>query len=611
MSDQHNSSNVSVPELIRTGRLSPLFQPICSIVEGNIFGYEGLIRGPKNSELYRPDRLFEAARLEGMTFALEVASALSILAAFDQLVPGGRLFLNFSANALVRLARADGQAATLRDMMASGSLRRKLVVEITEHDRVTDFAELLAAATGFRRSGIEFALDDFGDGRSSLRLWAELQPEFVKIDKYFTHGAGDHFQKTQMLRAVANISEALGGQLIAEGIETIHELSAVRALGISYGQGYLLGRPAGQPPETIEKEAQEVIRVGDVAVLPAARYTRGIAFSAERLTMRIPPIGVETTAGEVSELFAQHPEYPALAVVEGGRAIGLINRRTLLETFARPFQKEIYGTRSCVNVMNSDPAHLEYNATFDDSMGMLVSQDQSYLTDGFIISQNGRYVGIGTGENLVRTVTEYRVEAARHANPLTFFPGNVPITEHIKSLIASGNDFVCAYCDLNHFKPFNDQYGYWQGDEMILLLADIIFANAAPKRDFVGHVGGDDFIILFQSEDWLERCEKTIAEFNGKAEQLFDPEARERGGISAEDRSGNPAFFPITSLSIGAVKVVAGEFREAADVASAAAAAKRRAKKQGLGLSVLDAAEQRSNDARSTEVDYGKTSLVE
>jgi EAL domain-containing protein (putative c-di-GMP-specific phosphodiesterase class I) len=217
MSDQHNSSNVSVPELIRTGRLSPLFQPICSIVEGNIFGYEGLIRGPKNSELYRPDRLFEAARLEGMTFALEVASALSILAAFDQLVPGGRLFLNFSANALVRLARADGQAATLRDMMASGSLRRKLVVEITEHDRVTDFAELLAAATGFRRSGIEFALDDFGDGRSSLRLWAELQPEFVKIDKYFTHGAGDHFQKTQMLRAVANISEALGGQLIAEG----------------------------------------------------------------------------------------------------------------------------------------------------------------------------------------------------------------------------------------------------------------------------------------------------------------------------------------------------------------------------------------------------------
>ena len=611
MADHLNASTFTVPELIHGGHLRPLFQPICSIVEGEIFGYEGLIRGPKNSELHRPDSLFEAARLEGMTFALEVASALSILTAFDRLVPGGRLFLNFSANALVRLARADGQAADLRSVMASGSLGRKLVVEITEHDRVTDFAELLAAASEFRRTGVEFALDDFGDGRSSLRLWAELQPEFVKIDKYFTHGAGDNFQKTQMLRAVANISEALGGQLIAEGIETVHELSAVRALGITYGQGYLLGRPNEQPSKDIAVEAIEVIRVGDVAVLPAARYTRSIAFSAERLTMRIPPLATHLTAAEVSELFANHPEYPALAVVEGDQAIGLINRRTLLETFARPFQKEIYGSRSCVNVMNSDPVHLEYNATFDDSMAMLVSRDQSYLTDGFIISQNGRYIGIGTGENLVRTVTEYRVEAARHANPLTFFPGNVPITEHIKSLIASGNDFVCAYCDLNHFKPFNDQYGYWQGDEMILLLADIIFANAAPKRDFVGHVGGDDFIILFQSEDWLQRCEATIADFNVKAAQLFDPEARERGGIAAEDRSGNPAFFPITSLSIGAVKVGAGEFREAADVASAAAAAKRRAKKQGVGLSVLDAAEQRLTSARSLEVDYGKTSVVE
>jgi GGDEF domain-containing protein len=141
---------------------------------------------------------------------------------------------------------------------------------------------------------------------------------------------------------------------------------------------------------------------------------------------------------------------------------------------------------------------------------------------------------------------------------------------------------------LNNFKPFNDQYGYWRGDEMILLLADIIFSNAAPKRDFVGHVGGDDFIILFQSEDWTIRCENAIAQFNSRAVDLFDPEARERGGIAAEDRNGNAAFFPITTLAIGAVEVIPGQFREASDVASAAAAAKRRAKKIGVGFSILN-----------------------
>jgi EAL domain-containing protein (putative c-di-GMP-specific phosphodiesterase class I)/GGDEF domain-containing protein len=589
MSESFRPVSLTIAELLAGSRLSAVFQPICSLLEGEVFGYEGLIRGPVDSELHRPDRLFEAARLEGNAFALEVACAKVVISCFDELVGRGRLFINFSAGALVRLTRTDATLGELQRLIAAGPPARKLVVEITEHDRVSDFAEVVSSATSLRKLGVAFALDDFGDGRSSLRLWAELQPEFVKIDKYFTHGAGAHFQKTQMLRAVAQISDVLGGRLIAEGIETADELTAVRSLGIELGQGYLLGRPNPQPATTLAKEADDVIARGEVAVLPAARYTRGIAFDTERLTLRLPPVSPKTTAEEVSEIFRRHPEYPALAVVDKDKAIGLINRRNLMEIFARPFQKEVYGNKSCVGVMNREPVHLEYNATFDDSMSMLVSNDQSYLTDGFIVSQGGRYVGIGTGEKLVRTVTEYRVEAARHANPLTFFPGNVPITEHIQNLIATGNEFVCAYCDLNHFKPFNDQYGYWQGDAMILLLADIIFKHAAPRRDFVGHVGGDDFIVLFQSENWFDRCEQTLEEFNRRAGDLFDPEARARGGIAAEDRSGNPAFFPITTLAIGAVTVKAGEFREAADVASAAAVAKRQAKKRGLGLVVLNA----------------------
>ena len=588
MEQGYRNNSFTVQELLHSGGLAAVYQPICSVGQGFIFGYEGLIRGPADSEMHRPDRLFESARLEGLTFALEVTSATIILAGYSPSSAESRIFVNFSAGVLVRLLRADASVDSLRSLMRGYPVKHKIVVEITEHDRVTDFAELLAAAGEFRKWGVEFALDDFGDGRSSLRLWAELQPEFVKIDKYFTHDASEQPQKTQMLRAVTQISEVLGGRLIAEGIETPHDLAAVRSLGIQLGQGYLLGRPKPEPAAAIEPEAVAVIIKGEVAVLPAARYTRGIAFSAERLTLRIPPVTPQTTADQVSQVFRAHPEYPALAVVEGDRAVGLINRRALMEMFARQYQKEIYGQRTCTNVMNPNPIHLEYQATFEDSMAMLVSQDQSYLTDGFIVSQGGRYVGIGTGENLVRTVTEFRVEAARHANPLTFFPGNVPITEHIKSLISTGNDFVCAYCDLNHFKPFNDQYGYWRGDEMILLLADIVFAHAEPKRDFVGHVGGDDFIILFQSPDWISRCEQTIADFNLRAQNLFDAEARLKGGISAEDRNGNPAFFPLTSLAIGAVEVISGLFREAADVASAAAEAKRRAKKQGIGLAIVD-----------------------
>ena len=71
---------------------------------------------------------------------------------------------------------------------------------------------------------------------------------------------------------------------------------------------------------------------------------------------------------------------------------------------------------------------------------------------------------------LVRRVTELRIDAARYANPLTQLPGNIPITEHVRRLVETGQGFVACYCDLNHFKPYNDQYGYFLGDRMIQLV---------------------------------------------------------------------------------------------------------------------------------------------
>jgi diguanylate cyclase (GGDEF)-like protein len=236
---------------------------------------------------------------------------------------------------------------------------------------------------------------------------------------------------------------------------------------------------------------------------------------------------------------------------------------------------------------NLEPRLVERNHNVDDLVGILTSDDQRYLTDGFIVTDNGRYAGIGTGEQLVRSVTETRIEAARHANPLTFLPGNIPISQHIERLLSSGAQFVACYADLNHFKPFNDQYGYWRGDEMIRLLARVAVAHCDPLRDFVGHVGGDDFIILYQSENWQAQCQRIIAEFAKLAQTLFDENARQAGGIEAEDRYGVARFFPLTTLSIGAVEVAGHQFTTAEQVASAAARAKHDAKTSAAGLYVV------------------------
>ena len=178
----------------------------------------------------------------------------------------------------------------------------------------------------------------------------------------------------------------------------------------------------------------------------------------------------------------------------------------------------------------------------------------------------------------MRRVSEIRIEAARYANPLTFLPGNIPITLHLERLLQSPSSFVACYADLNHFKPFNDQYGYFRGDAMIKLLAETLQRNIDARFDFLGHVGGDDFVVLFQSTDWRERCRLILAHFNTAARSLFSAEDLDRGGIEAEDRRGHRHFFPITTLAIGAVMVEPGNPCSAEQIASASAQAKRKAK---------------------------------
>jgi diguanylate cyclase (GGDEF)-like protein len=287
-------------------------------------------------------------------------------------------------------------------------------------------------------------------------------------------------------------------------------------------------------------------------------------------------------------MFMADEHLHALAVVEGDRPIGIINRSQFLNKYSKLYYREVWGRKSCWMHANLAPRLIERDHNIDELVGILTSEDQRYLADGFIVTDNGRYVGLGTADHLVRSVTEARIESARHANPLTFLPGNVPISQHIERLLGSGSRFAACYADLNNFKPFNDQYGYWRGDEMIRLLAKVILSHCDSQRDFVGHVGGDDFIILLQSDNWHERCQQIIADLATRAKALFSDEAQACGGIDAEDRHGITRFFPCTTLSIGAVPVRPGQYGKAEDVANMAAQAKHQAKSSSTGFFALN-----------------------
>nr|WP_325345028.1 phosphodiesterase [Xylophilus sp.] len=573
---------------MRERALHCVWQPLADLREGKVYAHEALIRGPQGTEFHTPDRLLALARREGMLADFELFCIATALLQWGMRGEAGRLFVNVSADALVQCVLrcpAEGFGALVSSF---GVDPRMLVLEITEHERVGDMAQLRQTVAAVHASGATLALDDFGDGHSSLRLWAEVKPSFVKIDKYFIHAISEHSENLQMVQAIQRIADMFGTTLVAEGIETRDDLRVLRDLGLPYGQGWLIGRPQEAPRTAIDERALEVVHDRRVAVMPQQQHSARPGILRGLPILQAPTATLATSNNDLAALFQERPDLHAIAIVDGDRPVALVNRQQFMNHYATLYFREVHGRKPCIAYANQAPRVVELDDDVDELVTILTSQDQRYLSDGFVVTDNGRYAGLGTGEQLVRSVTEARIEAARHANPLTFLPGNIPISMHIDRLLAGGAEFAACYADLNNFKPFNDQYGYWRGDEMIRLVARLAVAHCDARRDFVGHVGGDDFMILFQSSDWQRRCEAIVQEFAQQALSLFDPEARAAGGIEAEDRHGVLRFFPCTTLSIGAVRIRRGEFRRAEEVANAAALAKHDAKLGGAGLFVRE-----------------------
>lgn len=586
----------SIEDLIARRNLSAVFQPIVEFDDGAILGYEGLIRGPAGSPLETPFALFAQANTEGRVIALEWAAARTCIEAFAKLGCEGKLFLNFSAGALRQLANArDDTLALLRH---SGVEPERIVIELTEQSAIPDVANFLPVLAALRTAGAQFALDDYGTANASMNLWVRLQPDVVKIDRFFIHDIASDPLKFEAVRAMQHFANASGAKLVAEGIENEADLIVVRDMGIGCGQGYFFGRPNARPARVVGEEARQAIRAGHIAVFPETTRTVTASpsggMASAKMLVRAPSLQRHATNNDVLELFNRLPDLHAVAVVEHDEPVALINRRSFMDRYALPYHRELFGKRPCLLFANASPVIIEKSMTVEQMAKLLASDDQRYLADGFVITDNGKYAGLGTGENLVRAVTEVRIEAARYANPLTFLPGNIPISSHISRLLSNDAGFYACYVDLNHFKPFNDQYGYWQGDEVLKFAAAILADVCDPTRDFLGHVGGDDFLILFQSDDWQERVMRAIHAFNEGAQGFYAPDDRLVGGIHGEDRRGNPTFFGFVTMAIGCVRVEPDDgsaLYSSEEIASVAALAKRRAKQDASGFVLIDAQE--------------------
>lgn len=578
--------------------LHAVFQPIVLLADGAVYGYEALIRGPLASPYESPEALFRLARDADAIIALECEAARTALTMWSALNLPGKLFLNFSPLTLRHLLADSGQAMT--DLLAAEGAAiapARVVIEVTEQTTIGDAGVFGRAMTVLGERGMQYALDDFGTGHANLDLLTTLTPQFVKIDKSLVRGIATSSRRLEILRAVLRMMNAFGGRVIVEGIEDADELAVVRDLGVTAAQGYYLGRPVAHPPTEIAPAIRQALTSKQIAVFPQTLRSGWSGMTAGRLLRPAPTVLASTANNDVLASFHAYPDLHALAVVtDDGKPLALINRQNFIDRYATPFHRELYGKKACITMANREPARFDKGASLEEVAQWFAGEHPRSLADGFVITDGGRYLGLGTSADLLRAVTEIRMEAARYANPLTFLPGNILLNQHIGRLIGAGSPFHACYVDLNHFKPFNDHYGYWKGDEMLKGAAAILGEACDAARDFLGHIGGDDFLVLFQGSDWEPRVRNAIARFNVAAQAMYAPADRLSGGIQGEDRHGRPMFFPPVTMAVGVVRV-SGEVMtdtrrlDIRHIAAAAAVAKHEAKRAESGLALLDLGE--------------------
>jgi EAL domain-containing protein (putative c-di-GMP-specific phosphodiesterase class I)/GGDEF domain-containing protein/predicted transcriptional regulator len=511
---------------------------------------------------------------------LECLALKLALGRFKKLKLPGQLFLNVTVDSLIHSSQYHDYLS--EELIDSGIPSSRIVIELTESRPVNDPQALEHAIAGLRSLGFVMAIDDLGEGFASLNRWVQIRPDYVKIDRNFIDGLHRDPVKQLFIRSIVEVAKGVGCAVIGEGVEDVADLQSLRQQGVDLVQGYLMAHPLANPQAVVPAAIIKVFSGTQVSISASRKEQAlwGSAICARNLANVATTVTPAVSCTGVIRMFGTDNRLNALPVLDDeNRVVGILRSNDVLRRGSEIFFAEVYGRRSCSVIMDVHPLVFDASATLRTMSEVVANLDDRHLVDGYIVTEDGRYSGSGKMTDLLKAVSDIQIITARYANPLTLLPGNVPIDEQIKACLASGENFAAAYFDLDYFKAFNDVYGYRTGDNVIQLAARILSETAEIGLDYLGHVGGDDFVLIFRSPDWELRVQTILNNFDQEVKSFFRTEHLAHGGFVTQNRQGVDVFHPLVSLSAGIVLVEPGLMDCPQDLSEQMAETKKMAKK--------------------------------
>jgi|GEM_PF-353348 len=289
----------------------------------------------------------------------------------------------------------------------------------------------------------------------------------------------------------------------------------------------------------------------------------------------------ESLGAFVDKIKSQKSSTRTYVVLRGKKPVGIIRSVDMFRLLGTLFGVALNYKKRLTDVMYLNFITLDWNTRVDEVSRKAMERPYEDIYDDIIVTnEQGDFFGVVPIYELLGLMTEVRVKEAVQQNPLTGLPGNEKINEYVSMKINENVPFSVVYIDIDHFKAYNDVYGFKYGDDVIKWVGNLLLQLSKPHSAFVGHVGGDDFVACLDVESAISYCQEVIQSFEETKSKFYTAEDFSKNYIDALDRSNQAARFPLICLSLAVIHIYSNEELNISDISLYAAKLKKQAKQE-------------------------------
>jgi len=527
------------------------FQPIVNVKSGKLFAVEALLRNFNEAGGFHSIfNLFDDAYHDGILYQLDLELRHIALLKFSKLnIPNVQIFYNLDHRLMYMPDFSHGNTSFILEKL--GLEKNTICFELSERGTLRDPSSITTMVNRYKQEGYDIAIDDFGTGIAGLQLLYYAESNFIKIDRFFINNIQSDAKKRLFCSSIINMAHVMGMRVIAEGIETKEEYYTCKDLGVDLLQGYLIQKPKLE----LKKIKTKYNEVSDLFKQDRRFYTSNNLDKAK--IEIISPLLDTTSLHDLFLYFKEHSEHSFVPIVDNiNNLCGVIFEKDI---------KKISYSQFGIALAKNDNDNMKIKRfikpivfaeiTWGVDKILEVYNMNKHNANGIYITKNNKYFGFLSVNNLLDISYNRNLEMAEDQNPLTKLPGNKRIEEYLVKAFKKKSTTYIVYFDFNDFKPFNDSYGFRQGDRAILLFA-ILLKEVFSSKVFVAHIGGDDFFIGFNECEY-SKVFKTVSKlqfsFKNKVIELYTKEDKKKGFISAKDRFGVERKFNLLGIAAAIV----------------------------------------------------------